>query len=120
MTTHIITPAHDEKFQISFEVPRPGGKKPLTFTFRSMQYLDPATIKKWLQWWEDNTNEDTIPLPPMIVDWFADNLLTKEKANQVKSLTNGEKSQIWEIWNKESEISLGESKPSPENSPSDE
>lgn len=111
MTTyHKITPAGDESLIIGFEVPRKG-KEPLRFTLPNNMYLPLKIVEEYEEWIE-NEWKGEIPLGNAQLDFFADKLLGKRDAAAVKRLTNGEKFQIFAVWQENSQINLGESEDS--------
>lgn len=114
MTTyHKIVPAFDDSLKVGFEIPQKTGD-PIRFEVPRMDYLPRKVGEAYAAWIDEfYKDKEMLPVEALQIDWFMDNIgLPKTIANKVKALTNGEKQQIFSVWNGESSISVGESEAS--------
>lgn len=115
-----IIPAHDERVQVTVEVPQKGKKKPIKFIAPRYEFVPPEKYEKFMDWFL-NFDKEPDPKPegwvkPVISDgqvfdqWVR--ILEQEDQEALLNLTLGEKIQIWGIWQEESAAPLDASEPS--------
>lgn len=115
-----ITPAWDESVQVTIEVPQKGKKKPLKFVAPRYEFVSQEQVDKFEGWFREFDKEpDPKPedwVKPVISDmlifdqWVR--ILDMPDGDAIMGLSFGEKMQIWQAWQKESEAPLGKSEPS--------
>lgn len=111
MPKHEIVPAHDERFQCEFVIPRKG-KAPLEFSVPKVKYLPEPITEAFQQWAEDYEDEATGSKIPADRDTYLklfELTLSASKFEQVSRLTIGELEQVWKIWTTDTDIDMGES-----------
>lgn len=108
-----ITPAHDEKIQCEFTIPRKGGA-PIEFSVPKLQVLPPENGDELAKWVDEQKAKNVEPTGRMYILKTLEIALPAATYKKVEKLTMGELDQIWAHWNKESTVELGESSASDE------
>lgn len=104
-------PAGDPRTRFQATIPTPEGN--IEFDVPRMDFIPTGVLEDYLTWQNKNTEDKLLKAGkhPVITvfDWFMDHLKIDHWEYFRNELTLGEKTQLWDEWNRVSQLPLGES-----------
>ena len=107
-----FVPAWDARTQFTCEIPTKDGKSK-TFSVPRMEFIDDETYATFAKWFKDNPDDKLLedgrrPVSEAF-DFFITELGIDDAQWFVDNVVFGEKVQLWNEWNRLTDVPLGES-----------